>query len=219
MYTLKEIVMSDLDSEILEMDTSQPGAEDLLLEYSRHEDMLVRSNALEMLWEFESDAVAERMGEILEDKDEDELVVVEALEWVGINEMVRFYPIVLKLLDDPADLVRSFAALALIDIGTKVDISLLEDKLAKAPDEDKPTLLFTLANLGDANRYVDEYLAFLKHDDWLIRRSVAANAANLAEIVDPKLVIEKLEEALEVEAQEGNILGIRDALKKIAEQN
>lgn len=211
--------MTELAAEVLETDTSKPGAEELLLEYSRHEEMMVRSNALEMLRDFYSSAVAERMGEALGDEGEHELVVVEALEWVAANEMAQFYPVVVDLLDDPSDMLRAYAALALLDIGTESDIELLEEKLAKAPDEDKPTLLYTLANLGDADQYVEDYLSLLKHDYWLIRRWVIANAANLAEIVDPILVVEKLEDALEVETQKGNIPRIRDALKEIAELN
>lgn len=211
--------MTELAAEILEIDTTQPGTEELLLGYSRHEETMVRSNALEMLRDFDSEAVVKRMGEVLDDEEEDELVVVEALEWVTENEMKQFYPVVVDLLDDPSDMLRDYAALALIYTGTESDVAMLEEKLARAPDENKPTLLYALANLGDTDRYVDDYLLLLKHDDWLIRRWAIANAANLAEIADPKLVIEKLEDALETETQKGNIPRIQDALKEIAELN
>lgn len=211
--------MANLNAEILVIDTSQPGAEELLLEYSRHEEMLVRSNALEMLWDFESDAVIERMAEVLDDDEDDDLVIVEALEWVGINEMKRFYPRVVELLDDTSQLIRSFAALALIDIGSKADVAMLEEKLSKSIDDDKPSLLLALIHLGDMTLYVDDYLALLKNDYFMIRRSIAANASGLAEMVDPQLITAKLEEALEVETQAGNVHEFRDALKEIAEQS
>lgn len=210
--------MPDLDVEVRNMSVSEPEAEQKLLKFSRHRQHLVRIAALEKLFDFTSRAVVDRIGEILDDAAENELVVVTALEWVGINEMESFYPTVMKLLDDPDDLVRAYAALALIDIGTEADVTILEDKLAKAPDDEKLSLLFALVNLGDANRYVDAYLEYLKHDYWMIRRSVAANAATLAELISPRLVIDRLEEALSVETQAGTKHEIRNALDTIAEQ-
>jgi hypothetical protein len=78
----KEVAMPNLDGEILQMDTTKPGSEEQLLKYAEHEDELVRASALEMLWDFVSQPVIERMAETLGDDTEDQLVVVAALDWV-----------------------------------------------------------------------------------------------------------------------------------------
>ncbi len=209
--------MPNLAGEILHMDTTQPGSEELLLEYADHEDDLVRTSALEMLSEFVSEPVVARMAEALRDDGEEELVVVAALEWVDINAMIQFYREVVVLLDDPAELVRDYAALALIEIGSEKDVAMLEAKLAAAEEQDEPTLLYALASLGEPKRYVDRYLSFLEHEDTRTRTRAIAHASDLAELIDPRPVIEKLEQALSVETKPFLASIIKEGLQTIAE--
>jgi HEAT repeat protein len=213
-----EMMMPNLAGEILDLDTTQPGSEEQLLEYAEHEDDLVRTSALEMLQDFVSEPVIARMAQALRDDTEEELVVVAAQEWVDFNAMKQFYPEVVALLNDPAELVRDYAALALIEIGSDKDVALLEAKLAAAEEQDQPTLLYALAGLGVAERYVERYLAFLDHEDTRTRTRAIAHAADLAELVDPQPVIEKLEQALSVETKPGLVSIIKEGLQTIAEQ-
>jgi predicted O-linked N-acetylglucosamine transferase (SPINDLY family) len=214
----KEIVMPNLAGEILDMDTTQPGSEEQLLEYAEHEEDLVRRSALEMLSDFDSEPVIARMAEALRDDSEEELVVVAALEWVGFNAMKQFYTEVVALLNDPAELVRDYAALALIEIGSEKDVALLEAKLAAAEEQDQPTLLYALASLGEAERYVERYLEFLGHEDTRTRTRAVANADDMAELVEPRRVTQRLEQALSVETNRGLASTIKARLQTIAKQ-
>ncbi len=132
--------------------------------------------------------------------------------------MTQFYPEVVALLDDPAELVRDYAAPALSEIGSEKDVALLEAKLAAAEEQDAPTLLYALAELGEAERYVERYLAFLDHEDTRTRTRAIAHASDLAALIDPQPVIEKLNLALSVESNRGLKGAIAEGLQTIAEQ-
>lgn len=192
--------MADLSFEVQHMDISEPGAEERFLEFSRHENLLVRIEALEKLFDFNSKAVVDRITEVLNNDDEEELVVVAALEWVEINEEQVFHPLATRLLDDESDMVRAYAAFALSQIGSVEDVPVLEKRLAAASDGDKTALLFSLALLGDAERYIDDYLDLLGSSDRFVRSSIANNVSDLAELVDPERLLPKLKAALRVES-------------------
>jgi HEAT repeat protein len=180
---------------------------------SRYND--VRMEALEALsdcaFEFDLEALVRKAI-----RDRDELVRVTAIEIAGEHGLKSMQDeIVRRLKSDRSGLVRSKAAVALGEMHALKARKILEDRLGRAGDEERPGFYYALVKLG-ARKYLDALMQGLTHDFYRIRCATASLIPGLVEKTDKRLLIRRLKEALEHEETVAARSSLKSALKELS---
>ena len=162
-----------------------------VLEFTKDEDECVRYATAEALYDIGNDDVIDRMVELLSDKDE--LVVINALEYIENWGIEKGFKHVKKCLKHDDCLVRRYAIDAICDLrSTDIIIPILVD-LLKIEDEDSIRIRIYngLVYLGEY-QYISNLINNLHHESSSIRCTTAYLLADCMDAQNNDLILEEL---------------------------
>lgn len=152
--------------------------------------------------------------------DEDELVRIECLEFIGDTRDIYSVTAVEQLLNDEEWLVRGVAALVLSKIGRDTSKKLIESKVQSADnDEELIRYYISLAVFG-LDEYVDKVFSFFnKSSNYRLKCSVANIFEDCIDYLDRGKVLKCLREAWSSEKNEVVRSSFFEAIESISEES
>jgi len=189
---------------------------DILIRHLRHPEWDYRSDVAKALCDVPTEYSFQPLVECLQD--DDELVVVEALESMAYQESENYFDSIVPCLKDKRGLVRAAACYALGCIGSEKAVPLLEKFIRDCPKDEALSAEVALHQLGQHNR-LGKILAFLDSGNYYNRCGVANLIDFFINEENRDLVLQALKAALKKETERAPESTLKRAIADIENDN